>query len=77
MNIRLSLLSLALSLGTLVLQGCAGPMPVQPWEKGNLARPEMQFDVDRLDAAFVEHTYASKEGTFGNTVVGGGGCGCN
>jgi hypothetical protein len=37
----------------------------------------MAFEGDRLDAAFVEHTYASKEGVFGGATVGGGGCGCN
>ena len=51
--------------------------PVQPWEKGMLAKPEMIFDEDALDAAFVEHTYSSKEAAFGGAGVGGGGCGCN
>jgi len=55
--------------------GCA--TPVQPWQKGDLARPEMGFDPDRLDAAFVEHTYTSKEAASGGAGVGGGGCGCN
>lgn len=50
---------------------------VQPWEKGMLAKPEMIFDEDALDAAFVEHTYSSKEAAFGGAGVGGGGCGCN
>jgi hypothetical protein len=50
---------------------------VQAWEKGNLARPEMTFDSDRLDTKFVEHTYFSKEAAFGGSTVGGGGCGCN
>lgn len=60
-----------------LLNGCAALTPVQPWEKGDLARPAMGFEVDRLDAAFVEHTYSSKEGVFGGATVGGGGCGCN
>ena len=37
----------------------------------------VRVEGDRLDAAFVEHTYASKEGVFGGATVGGGGCGCN
>lgn len=60
-----------------LLSGCAALATVQPWEKGDLARPAMGFEPDRLDAAFVEHTYSSKEGVFGGATVGGGGCGCN
>lgn len=59
------------------LAACASPAAVQAWEKGNLARPEMTFDSDRLDTKFVEHTYFSKEAAFGGSTVGGGGCGCN
>lgn len=57
--------------------GCAGLPAVRPWEKGVLAKPEMSFDADRLDAAFVEHVYSSKEAASGGSGVGGGGCGCN
>jgi hypothetical protein len=60
-----------------LLSGCATWGTVQPWEKGVLAKPEMTFDLDRLDSAFVEHTYFSKEGTWGGATVSGGGCGCN
>lgn len=60
-----------------LLGGCVHLEVVNPWEKGALAKPEMTFDPDRLDAAFVEHTYFSKEGTWGGASVGGGGCGCN
>ncbi len=56
---------------------CSMIQPVQPWEKGVLAKPEMIFDEDKLDAAYVEHTYSSKEAAFGGAGVGGGGCGCN
>lgn len=57
--------------------GCALVQPVQPWEKGVLAKPEMTFEGDRLDSNFVEHTYSSKEAASGGSGVGGGGCGCN
>ena len=57
--------------------GCALVTPVQPWEKGNLARPEMTFELDRLDFEYGEHTYSSKEAASGGAGVGGGGCGCN
>ncbi len=59
------------------LSACAGIQPVQPWEKGILAKPEMTFDGDKLDNNFTEHIYSSKEAASGGAGVGGGGCGCN
>ena len=59
------------------LSSCAMISPVSPWEKGFLAKPEMTFEADVLDQNFTEHTYFSKEGSFGGAGVGGGGCGCN
>ena len=59
-----------------VLGGCA-IAPVQAWEKGVLAKPEMSFEGDRLETGFAEHTYSSKEAASGGATVGGGGCGCN
>lgn len=60
----------------LALAGCA-LQPVQPWEKGMLAKPAMRLEQDRLEAKYAEHTYSSKEGAAGGAGVGGGGCGCN
>ena len=57
--------------------GLAGCSSVQPWQKGNLAKPDMAFDADVLDVRFMDHTYFSKEGVSGGAGVGGGGCGCN
>ncbi len=51
--------------------------PPKPWEKGQLARPEMQFDADPTDARLSDHIYTSKEAASGGYGVGGGGCGCN
>jgi len=68
---------LALGGCLIALAGCAGLEPVQPWEKGNLARPEMTFEGNVLEAKYIEHTYASKESASGGSGVGGGGCGCN
>lgn len=68
---------MALVLATWVLQGCVSVEPVQPWQKGTLAKPEMTFDDDLLDKSFKEHTYSSKESSSGGMSVGGGGCGCN
>ena len=62
----------------LALAGCAFAPP-QPWEKGELAKPAMQFDAsaERLEAKYQEHVYSSKEAASGGYGVGGGGCGCN
>lgn len=59
------------------LTGCSLIQPVNPWEKGFLAKPDMTFEGDRLDTEYVEHTYSSKESASGGAGVGGGGCGCN
>lgn len=59
------------------LAGCASFDPPKPWERGELAKPSMQFDYDRLDARSQVHIYTSKEASSGGYGVGGGGCGCN
>jgi Domain of unknown function (DUF4266) len=59
------------------LGGCAQLPSVRAWEKGMLAKPEMTFEYDRLDTAFAEHTYTSKEAASGGSSAAGGGCGCN
>lgn len=69
------LMVLASSLVLSALIGCS--TPVQPWQKGNLAKEDMAFDPDPLQTRFVEHTFHSKEGATGGLSVGGGGCGCN
>jgi len=68
-----AILALSLALGA-----CAYAPP-KPWEKGELAKPAMQFDPagDRLEAKYQEHVYFSKEAASGGYGVGGGGCGCN
>ncbi|MBK6865315.1 MAG: DUF4266 domain-containing protein [Ideonella sp.] len=63
-------------LSAAVLSGCAFAPP-QPWEKGNLAKPEMGMGLDPLDQRFTQHIYGSKEAASGGYGVGGGGCGCN
>lgn len=51
--------------------------PVQPWQKGDLAKPSMTFTPDPLDDRFSQHIYTSKENASGGYGAGGGGCGCN
>jgi len=67
----------ALAFASLLVAGCATGNPVRAWEKAVLAKPEMGFGQDRLDAQLSEHTYFSKEAASGGSSIGGGGCGCN
>lgn len=64
----------ALLLGIALLGGCA---PVEPWQKGNLAKSHMAFDPDPLEAKWVRRTYQAKEAASGGYGAEGGGCGCN
>ena len=50
---------------------------VQPWERGTLARPEMQLDPDALETALRDQVYYSKEAASGGSQAAGAGCGCN
>jgi hypothetical protein len=61
----------------IIMYGLSGCSSVQPWEKQNLAKPEMTFEGDRLDTGYTEHIYSSKEASSGGAGIGGGGCGCN
>ena len=62
---------------TVMLNACAAYAPPQAWEKQYLAKPQMQFDADKLDVKNMQHIQFSKEGAAGGYGVGGGGCGCN
>ena len=64
-------------LALLALQGRSVVQTVEPWQKGNLAKPEMTFDDDPLERGYREHIYTSKEASAGGSGLGGGGCGCN
>ena len=56
---------------------CGTMQPPQPWERGDLAKPSMQIDPDKLQTKIDQHIYTSKEAATGGYGVGGGGCGCN
>jgi hypothetical protein len=58
----------------LALSGCAH---VQPWQRGDLAKPGMAFEPDPLLASYQRHVQVSKEAASGGATLGGGGCGCN
>ncbi len=57
----------------LTLSACA---PVQPWERGNLAKPQMALDPYPLQSALRAHNYGSREAAAGGNAAQGGGCGC-
>lgn len=50
---------------------------VQPWERGTLARPEMQLNTNALESELYDQVYYSKEASTGGNTVAGAGCGCN
>ena len=58
----------------LVLSACES---VRPWERGTLARPEMQLDPNALQTGLYEQVYYSKEASRGGSKTAGAGCGCN
>lgn len=60
-----------------VISASSSCTPVQPWEKGNLAKKSMSFEPDALEARERQHIYFSKEASSGGYGIGGGGCGCN
>ncbi len=64
----------ALAAFTFFFAACA---PVQPWELGRLAQPQMALEADALMASMDDHTYTSKEAASGGIGPAGGGCGCN
>lgn len=60
-----------------VVLSVAACAEVKPYERGRLAKPEMAWEPDQLEASLNKHTYFSKEGSSGGDSAAGGGCGCN
>ncbi|MBS0498610.1 MAG: DUF4266 domain-containing protein [Gammaproteobacteria bacterium] len=59
---------------TIVLSGC---VHVAPWERGNLAKPQMELDPHPLQSEIQSHNYSSREAAPSHkSSAGGGGCGC-
>jgi starvation-inducible outer membrane lipoprotein len=56
-----------------LLAGCAS---VPPWERGNLAQPQMAFDLNPAQGALRAHAYSSREAAMNADAAAGGGCGC-
>ena len=66
--------SVLLALSLSGLSGCAA---VKPWERDVLARPDMAWEPDALEARRNSHIRYSKEASLPGGGAGGGGCGCN
>jgi hypothetical protein len=73
---KTSLRMLVLSAVLLALGGCAS-LGAKPWQRGVLARADMQVEADPIQAGLDDHIYFSKEASSGGRGFGGGGCGCN
>lgn len=51
--------------------------PVQPWERRNLAKPQMAVDPYPLQSALWAHNYGNREAAAGGNAAQVGGCGYN
>ena len=60
----------------LLLLSIGGCSTVQPWERGTLARSEMQWQPDVMEAKLQQQIHTSKEASSGGEGAAGGGCGC-
>ena len=73
--LRLSLMRFLLLM--LLIIGELGCSNVMPWERKNLAKPQMAPQPFGAQAQFREHIYGAREAATGSTLSnGGGGCGC-
>ncbi|VAW63405.1 Phosphonate ABC transporter phosphate-binding periplasmic component (TC 3.A.1.9.1) [hydrothermal vent metagenome] len=58
------------------LSSCSS-LGVEPWERDELSKKEMQFGSHGLNGTMDRHFYYSKEASSGGEGFSGGGCGCN
>jgi len=65
---------LAIAIAAPLWLGCAS---VRPWEREVLARAEMAWEPDPLQASLESHIHFSKEAALVGGGSAGGGCGCN
>ena len=66
-------------LAVLVLAGVglAACAPVEPWERGDLAKPHMALDPNPTLSGMRAHAYTAREAASGGGAAQGGGCGCS
>ena len=67
----------ALGLFCALCAASSGCSAVRPWERESLARRDMAWDPDPLEAALQAHIHFAKEASLAGSGAGGGGCGCN
>lgn len=60
-----------------IVLASSGCVVVKPWERDLLARRDMSWEPDALEASREAHIYFSKEASMPGGSGGGGGCGCN
>ena len=59
---------------SMTISGCG---VVAPWERGNLAKPQMALDLTPLQNGMRSHIYTSREAAASSADSStGGGCGC-
>ncbi|WP_233144709.1 DUF4266 domain-containing protein [Methyloprofundus sedimenti] len=61
---------------TILLLSSAACSSVAPWERGNLAKPQMAIDPHPMQNSLRGHVYGSREAAGAISAGGGGGCGC-
>lgn len=76
-NFPYQFISVILVLSLLSACSLLKPKTVRSWDRDILAKPEMQWDADAMEAEMDEKIYFSKEASRGGAGIGGGGCGCN
>jgi hypothetical protein len=64
---------LLLVLFTVAISACTA---VEPWQRGNLAKPEMALDFDPIQNRYRDHVFRSREAAVAGNPAVGGGCGC-
>lgn len=65
--------NLILICSLILLPGCS---TVAPWERGNLAKPQMAAEPNPMQRLMLDHAYSSREAGSAGAAGAGGGCGC-
>jgi len=61
----------------ILLITATGCSTVQPWERGDLAKPQMTLTANPQLGGLVSHVYGSREAAIpASGSASGGGCGC-
>ncbi|MCX7085828.1 MAG: DUF4266 domain-containing protein [Methylococcales bacterium] len=55
---------------------CIACVHLEPWERRNLAKPQMAVEAFPLLNEMRAHNFGSREAGSGSSASSGGGCGC-